>query len=295
MAKSKPLVTVITPSFNQGGFIGETIESVLNQNEDVEHLIFDGGSTDDTVAVLRSYGPEISWVSEPDRGQADAVNKGLKNVSSEIIGWLNSDDIYYPDALEKVLKLFHDHPDVDIVYGRADHLDASGLFIEEYPTEEWDFERLKEICFICQPTVFFRKKIVEEFGVLDDSLNFCMDYEYWLRIGRDKDFYFLNEKLAGSRLYGENKTLGSAVGVHEEILKMFKEKFGEIPIRWIYGYAIVYAREIFKLQKKDCGGIIFPIVVAVVSLFKTIQYRNRTSYKDLKRAISWFGGGLLSR
>lgn len=295
MERKCPVITVVTPSYNQGQFIRKTIESVLNQGVAVEHLVFDACSTDETVDVLKSFDSQIIWVSEPDGGQTDAVNKGLKIASADVIGWLNSDDIYYPGALKKVVDFFHDHPDVDVLYGRADHIKANGDFMEEYPTEAWNYERLKETCFICQPAVFFRKKVVGHYGPLNDALNFCMDYEYWLRIGKDKGFAFVDEKLAGSRLYDDNKTLGSAVAVHEEIIKMFKEKFGKIPINWIYGYAHAYARKKYNVQMGEDGGPRFRLSLALSSLLKTVQYRNVISLVELKKIMGWFFSGVFGR
>src|ERR1700690_796227 len=224
-----PTISIITPSFNQGKYIKRTIESVLSQGiSDIEYLVFDAGSMDETVSILQSFDDSIQWVSEPDKGQADAVNKGLRAARGEIIGWLNSDDIYYPNALRLVIDFFKKNPEVEILYGMADHIDDFDKVIEPYYTEEWNYERLMEICFICQPAVFFRKSIIDRLGVLDEALRYCMDYEYWLRVGKEMPFYFLKQRLAGSRLYQDTKTLGSAIAVHEEILKMFKNKFRKI-------------------------------------------------------------------
>ena len=218
-----PPISIVTPSYNQGAFIERTILSVLDQKIPVlEYLVVDGGSRDETIDVLERYGDRVDWVSEPDRGQADAVNKGIRKSRGEIIGWLNSDDIYYDGALSAVLDYFDAHPEVEILYGDAHHIDTEDRVIEPYYTEDWDYERLKDICFICQPSVFFRRRLAARVGLLDDRLQYCMDYEYWLRIGRTTPFARMDRFLAGSRMYRENKTMASRVPVHREMNDMLK-------------------------------------------------------------------------
>jgi glycosyltransferase involved in cell wall biosynthesis len=232
-------VSVVTPSFNQGQFIQRTLESVATQTgAEIEHVVFDGGSTDDTVDVLKRFGRGVRWVSETDNGQTDAVNKGIRATDGEIIGWLNSDDVYYPNAVAHVVAFFESHPDVDVVYGMADHIDLTDQAFEAYPTEPWDIARMRDTCIICQPAAFFRRRVVEHHGLLDEKLHFCMDYEYWLRLAKaGVNFAYLEHKLAGSRLYAENKTMGSRLKVHAEINDMQKSLFGIVPDRWLWNYA----------------------------------------------------------
>lgn len=232
-------VSIVTPSFNQGQYIGRTLQSVASQaGAEIEHVVFDGGSRDNTLDVLKNFSPPVRWISKKDNGQADAVNQGICATDGEILGWLNSDDIYYPGAIANVVEFFDQNPDIDVVYGMADHIDLEDQAFESYPSEPWDFERLKETCFICQPALFFRRRVVEKHGLLNESLNYCMDYEYWLRLGKaGVRFAYLEEKLAGSRLYAENKTLGARVKVHEEINDMFKKSFAKVPDRWLFNYA----------------------------------------------------------
>jgi glycosyltransferase involved in cell wall biosynthesis len=287
--RQRPVVTVITPSFNQGKYIKRTIESVLSQGvSDIEYLIYDAGSSDETIAVLQSYGDLIRWVSEPDKGQADAVNKGLIAAGGEIIGWLNSDDIYYPGALRSVIDTFDKYPDIHILYGMADHIDDFDKVIDPYYNEEWNYEHLKEICFVCQPAVFFRKSVVEMFGLLDENLRYCMDYEYWLRIGRSEPFYFLRKKLAGSRLYRETKTLGSAVEVHEEILRMFKNKFGKIPARWIYNHAHIVVREAGLTRESREENLKFVNKLISVAIWDFMRLQHHVPFAALKTIIGWY-------
>jgi glycosyltransferase involved in cell wall biosynthesis len=240
-----PPISIVTPSFNQGRFVERTLRSVLDQGvAGLEYFVADGGSTDETVDVLRRYDGRLRWVSRPDGGQADAVNQALAATSGEVIGWLNSDDVYLPGALDAVLRFFSDHPEVDVVYGDAQHIDEHDAVLEPYYTEDWDFARLADVCYLCQPAVFFRRRVVERFGPLDASLRYCMDYEYWLRVGAAVPFVRIPGVLAGSRLYETNKTLGSRVAVHVEIAQMMKRRLGRVPERWIwnYAYAVVDAR-----------------------------------------------------
>ena len=204
-AQAMPLsVSIVTPSYNQGRFLERTIRSVLAQRDAApafrgpfEYLVMDGGSRDESVEILKRYSADLQWVSEKDRGQADAVNKGLARATGEIIGWLNSDDIFYPGALAAAVDFFARRPDIDVVYGNGNHIDERDGIIEPYPTEDWDFERLKERCFLCQPAVFFRRRVVERFGPLGVQWHYALDYEYWLRLGKGGARFARIERGAG--------------------------------------------------------------------------------------------------
>lgn len=280
-------VSVVTPSYNQAPFIERTLRSVAKQRgADIEHVVFDGGSKDGTVEVLKKFGDTIRWTSEKDRGQTDAVNKGIRATDGEIIGWLNSDDVYYDGAIEKVVDYFSQHPDVDIVYGMADHIDLEDKAFESYPTEPWDFERLKNTCFICQPALFFRRRVVERFGMLDDALNYCMDYEYWLRLAKaGAKFAYLPEKLAGSRLYAETKTLGARVKVHAEINDMMKATFGVVPDQWLFNYAHVVMEQRVPRERK-----LFSLGVCALAPLAAWRWNGRVS-RDMWQTIrGWIKG-----
>ncbi|WP_081973038.1 glycosyltransferase family 2 protein [Leptolyngbya sp. KIOST-1] len=244
--------SVITPSYNQCQFIEQTILSVLAQSGvEIDYRIFDGGSSDNTLDILARYQDKVRWVSQADGGQADAVNKGIRATSGDIIAWINSDDIYYPYALQKVRRVFEAIPSVQVVYGNAHHIDKEGKFINAYPTEKWNYKRLKERCFLCQPATFFRRQVVNDYGYLDNSLNFCMDYELWLRYGQNTDFFYLPELLAGSRFYQGTKTLGQRAAVHYEINDMMVKKFSLSPERWVLAYASVLIDEQDKTESRD--------------------------------------------
>lgn len=278
-------VSIVTPSYNQGQFIERTLVSVASQSGAViEHVIFDGGSTDSTLAVLKGFSPSVRWVSEKDRGQTDAVNKGIRATDGEIIGWLNSDDIYYPGAISAVVNYFDAYPDVDVVYGKADHVDVNDIPFEEYPTEPWDFERLKYHCFLCQPAVFFRRRVVEHYGMLDESLNYCMDYGYWIRLAlAGARFGYLETKLAGSRMYADNKTMGSRMKVHAEINDMFHELVGNVPDKWLFNYAhTVVEQKINREQQRR-----FCTAVGIQALLAAVRWNRRISLDMLKTMSTW--------
>ena len=281
-------ISIVTPSLNQGQVIERTIQSVLKQGiPGLEYIVIDGGSTDETLDILRRYEDYLCWVSEKDNGQADAVNKGIRATRSDIIGWLNSDDVYYPGALSAVLSFFRKHPEVDVIYGDADHIDVNDEVIEPYYTEDWDYKRLKEICFLCQPAVFFRRRLVNRAGLLDDRLQYCMDYEYWLRLGAITLFIRLREKLAGSRLYAENKTLGARVAVHKEINDMFQMRFGTVPAKWIYGYAHAVVNQKCYSHKNSVQNLRYLCALGAVTLNSFFKWKRPVSVQDIRTVADW--------
>jgi len=288
-----PSISVITPSYNQGRFIDQTIESVLSQNiPALEYIVMDGGSSDETVKILKRYEGRLRWVSEKDNGQADAINKGIKATKGEIIGYLNSDDIYYPGALAAVLAFFKKHPEVDVVYGDADHIDLNGTVIEPYYTEDWDYDRLKEVCFLCQPSVFFKRRLIKKAGLFDSGLRYCMDYEYWLRLGAITPFARLNKKLAGSRMYGENKTLGSRVSVHREMNDMLKMNLGKVPDRWIYNYAHALVDRKGYKRGNPVEDLRYVLLLVGFSIASFARWRQRLPINAMITMSKWVGASL---
>ncbi len=290
--------SVVTPSFCQGRFIERTIQSVLAQkspNIEIDYVICDAKSLDETLEILKLYEDQIRWVSEPDKGQADAVNKGIAMTTGDIIAWINSDDIYYPGAFEAARAVFEAHPDVLAVYGDADHIDEQDQVLEAYPTEDWNYKRLIETCFLCQPAVFFRRSLVEKLGGLDASLKYCMDYELWLRWGQNISFYYVPQKLAGSRLYEDNKTLGQRIAVHYEINEMFRHKFKNVPDKWIFGYAHVKVEETFHLDRTDFRqNLTFVNRLVYTSLWAFWHWNHGISIKSLGKICSWWFGCKIS-
>ena len=234
-----PRISVITPSYNQGRFIERTIQSVVSQAvPGLEYVVVDGGSTDETLEILRRYEQHLRWTSEKDRGHSHAINKGICGTTGPIIGWLNSDDIYYPNALQTVLAYFDAHPAVEVAYGDAYHIDEDDRFIETYPTQDWDLRRLADICFISQPATFVRRSVFERHGPLDERLRYSMDYDLWLRLGvKGVRFAHLPQVLAATRLHADAFTIAHKVRVHASINDITRRHLGRTPDRWLLNYA----------------------------------------------------------
>lgn len=283
-------VSIVTPSYNQGQFIRRTIDSVLGQDIPLEYIVMDGGSQDETVSILKEYGERITWVSEKDGGQANGVNKGIHASRGEIIGWLNSDDIYYPGAVQKALKYFEEHPETQVLYGEAYHIDPQDQIIDKYYTEPWDFKRLLDVCFICQPAVFFRRELIEQYGDLDESLQLAMDYELWIRWGlKGVRFDFLPELLAGSRLYQENKTLRNREKTHREFNNLLLKSIGYVPERWIYnyGYAVIDSTGRPRTQK-----VRFSFLASMMTLYASQHWNKRVPVEMVKNLSRWVVGNI---
>ena len=233
-----PSISIITPSFNQGKFIQATIDSVLSQQyPDLEYLVMDGGSSDGTLDTLRRCGPEVQWVSEKDEGQADAINKGFARAKGEIIAWLNSDDTYLPGTLEYVGRYFSGHPDVDAVYGDGYYINQEGTITQPYPTLDFSWESFVHACYICQPTVFLRRRSLAAVGMLDPKLHVALDYEFWMRLFRKHPPVRLPRFLATSRMYPDNKTLSRRRIAYREIMQVVRTHFGYVPYSWTLGFA----------------------------------------------------------
>ena len=184
--------------------------------------------------------PDFSWVSKPDRGQAHAINRGLRNATGDIFAYLNSDDVYYPGTLRRVAEYFAANPDCLVLYGNADHLDPAGKVLSPYPVEGWNYSRLQKNCFICQPATFWRRELTERFGRFDESLHFAMDYDFWMRVGREVRFHRLSgPPLAGSRLHPAAKTVSQRPAVHEEILQVVLRHRGHrgAVLKWLRALA----------------------------------------------------------
>jgi len=211
MTKNRnPLVTIVTPSFNQVKFLERTIQSVLNQDyPEIEYIIMDGGSTDGSVEIIRKYADRISyWESGNDKGQTDAINKGFFHAKGAIFAWLNSDDTYEPDAIQKAVFYLSNHPDIGLVYGDCNFIDADNRIIGRFNTKQTDYRRLKRgFVHIPQQSSFWRAELWHQVKPLDTSIYFAMDYDLWLRLAKISTIKYFPELWANFRLHGDTKTI----------------------------------------------------------------------------------------
>ncbi|WP_170975814.1 glycosyltransferase [Rhizobium sp. FY34] len=233
----QPLVSIVMPTRNHARFIREAIDSVLNQSyPNIELLVMDGVSTDNTVEILKSYGDRIRWISEPDKGQTDAINKGTALLKGDVLAYLNSDDVLLPGAIETVVRYFNDHPECDMMYGNADYIDVDGHVTGTYNTAEYSFDRLMADCCICQPAAFWQRRIVDRIGPFDVSMQTAMDYEYWLRMARSGAIiHHVGDKLAQSRLHEDAKTLAMRGKIYEEVFEICERHGGYVSFSYYLG------------------------------------------------------------
>jgi glycosyltransferase involved in cell wall biosynthesis len=210
-------ISIVTPSFNQARYLERTLASVHAQTGpfELEHLVIDGGSSDGSVALLERWKDKLWYVSERDRGQSHALNKGMARATGEVVTWLNSDDLLVPGALAAVARFFTERPDVQWAYGRCTIIDERDAEIRRWITRykellgrHYSYELLLLENYISQPATFFRKSFYERAGGVDETLTFDMDYDLWLRFGRMADAGIIDADLAAFRFHDASKTGG---------------------------------------------------------------------------------------
>lgn len=204
-----PTISIVTCSFRQARFLDATMRSVLNQNyPGLEYLLVDGGSQDGSVDIIRRHADRLAyWVSEPDKGQTDALIKGFDRASGEVQGWLCSDDLLLPSALHTVGRFFADHPHIDFIYGDALWIDAAGRYLRAKKEMSWSrFVYLFDHNYLPQPSCFWRRSLYQQVGGLDRSWNLAMDSDLWLRFAQHSKPHHLSQYLSCMRFYPEQKT-----------------------------------------------------------------------------------------
>lgn len=216
---SMPKISIITPSYNQGKYIEETIRSIINQNyPNLEYIIIDGGSTDNSVEIIRKYSEHLTyWVSKKDNGQTHAINKGFEMATGDIIAWLNSDDVYCEGALLAVSEYFESHPECQWLAGNVLLMEANGhVYIRKYPNSSRWLEKLAMFS-IYQPNVFLRKSILSNIGFLKEEFHMTMDYEWFCRIAKKYPIHIIDKDLAKFRYHSNSKSSSAPNTINQQL------------------------------------------------------------------------------
>jgi glycosyltransferase involved in cell wall biosynthesis len=243
-------ISIITPSYNQAAYLEQTIQSVINQNYSaIEYIIIDGGSTDCSVDVIKKYEANISyWVSEKDKGQSDAINKGLKLATGDIVCWLNSDDLFEPNTLNTIAKFFNEHAEAQFVYGDGVIFYENGKKQCSYcKPGKVDHEVLSRCDPLQQPSTFWRRKIHDEIGFIDESLYYTMDWDFFMRIALRYEMNYLPVSFSRYRIHDAHKTGVGGERRSKEIL-LLVEKYGTQEWADIFRKVYPYASEIRQLR-----------------------------------------------
>jgi glycosyltransferase involved in cell wall biosynthesis len=228
-SSSTPRVTIVTPSFNQAQYLEHTIQSVLAQDyPNIEYLIVDGASRDNSVEIIQRYADRLAWwVSEKDKGHADALNKGFGRATGEILAWLNSDDLYHPGAVSEAVAFLQANPAVGMVYADANLTNHDGAVIGRFPARQTDYRQmLRGSVHIAQATTFFRADVWRKVGPLDLSLFFAFDYDLWVKIAKVSEVRYLPRLWADFRMHDQGKSVKNDDRCYPDMLRVLERETG---------------------------------------------------------------------
>ncbi len=235
----KPLVSIVTPSYNQGKYLERTILSVLNQDYDnIEYIVMDGGSSDNSLEIIKKYEDRIShWKSEKDFGQTDAINRGFSKATGQIFAWLNSDDTYEQNAVSNAVEYLTNHPETGMVYGDCNFIDANDRVVGKFNSQQTNYDKLRTgYVHIPQQASFWQAELWHQVGPLDTSIYFAMDYDLWVRLAKISKISYIPELWANFRLHGDAKSIAEDDRCWPDMLKIHYRDGGKWwePIVWKY-------------------------------------------------------------
>jgi len=261
-------ISIITPSFNQGQYIRQTISSVVNQDyENKEYLIIDGGSTDNTIEVIKEHSNRIQyWVSETDTGQSNAINKGLLKSCGDILAWINSDDYYEDNIFQIISDYFKQNPNIDLLYFDVNNLFPSNTRIHHHRHEYFPEHFLTKVC-LHQPGVFWRRRIMEKVGFLDENLHFVMDFDLWIRIYLNANIKYIPKIISNFRIHSESKTNNNPVQLYLEKNQVIAELF-------------------YNLQRTKYLDKLHSLALVPDSTFKNYSVSKKLSEKEIHQVYT---------
>src|SRR5512146_2847854 len=225
-----PKVSIIMPSYNQGRFLETSICSVLEQDyPNIEFILVDGGSKDHSLEIIQRYQQHFAWwVSEKDKGHADALNKGFAHATGEILAWLNSDDTYFPGAVSEAVAFLVAHPEVGMVYGDANLIDDSGRTVGKFAAKQTDYRRmLRGSVHIPQATTFFRADLWRQVGPLDLSLFFAFDYDLWVKLAKISKIAYVPRLWADFRMHNLGKSVKNDDRCYPDMIRVYEREVGK--------------------------------------------------------------------
>jgi len=287
-----PLVSIVTPSYNQVDYLKDTLLSVIRQGyPKIEYLIIDGGSTDGSAELIedfsRKYSERIKWhVSEKDQGQAHAINKGLLHATGDIIAWLNSDDLYLlQNTIEKVVNVFNANPQLNLIYSNVVSINSDDQIINIMRYGNWSLGDLMAFNIIGQPGVFFRRDVLENVGYLDESFHYLLDHQYWLRIGIRSRIGFQDECLAAARFHEKAKNISQSTHFSEEAFRIldwiitspdYQENYKKNKRKIHAGAYRFSARYLLDAQDNQ---------QAIKHYWTSMKYHPPTAFKEIHRIL----------